>query len=137
MRNLASIYFYGDAGKPNLDKAIELLVRSYKKSKWINFLCLVVFKKYESLDSSKIRKKIEEIDMNLGKSLSEEIIRLIKIFKLNNPSVYETSYKKFKDINYVYYADTIEKQQVKKKIEKIDKRPTINSLFYEGFGMQI
>ena len=63
MFNLAHIYFYEEAGISNLDKAIELLVKSALKNTIysLELLCLAVIKKYESLDIFTINEDFHKI----------------------------------------------------------------------------
>ena len=137
MFNLAHIYFYEEAGISNLEKAIELLVKSALKNliHSLHLLCLAVIKKYESPDIFKIKKDFSMIDNENSSILSEEVIKKIESFNLMESIYYDLLYNELKGFNLVYYGNKIENQKRKKKIEIIDNRPVINEIFYEGLGV--
>ena len=136
MFNLAHIYFYEEAGISNLDKAIELLVKSSLQNTIysLDLLCLAVIKKYESPDIFKIEKDFSMIDIENSSILSEKVIQTIESLNLMESIYYDRLYDILKKINLVYYGTKIENQTRKKKIEIIDHRPVINEFFYEGLG---
>ena len=136
MFNLAHIYFYEEAGISNLDLAIELLINSISGDNEcsIVLLCLATVKKYQKLNKSEIIKDFEKIDKEHGYSKAMKLLNTIKKYRLKEQIYYEQMYFFLKKINLVYYGQKIENQTHKKKKEIIDRRPKINSLFYEGLG---
>lgn len=62
--NLTHLHIYEEINKPDLTKAIELLVKPTSKKIVFSFdlLCLAVIKKYEILNISDIEKDFEKID---------------------------------------------------------------------------
>ncbi|KAK8836532.1 hypothetical protein M9Y10_037792 [Tritrichomonas musculus] len=136
MFNLAHIYFYEEAGISNLDKAIELLVKSTLQNTIysLDLLCLAVIKKYESPDIFKIYDFFRTIDYENSWILSKKVIHKIESLNLMESIYYDCLYDYLKGINLVYYGNKIENQTRKKKIEIIDHRPVINEFFYEGLG---
>ena len=128
MFNLAHIYFYEEAGISNLKKAIELLVKPAIKGviHSLDLLCLAVIKKYESPDIYKINEDFRTIDHENSWLLSEKVIKNIESRNLMESSFYDRLYDDLKEINLVYYVNTIENQT---RILKY-----FNELFYEGLG---
>ncbi|KAK8839265.1 hypothetical protein M9Y10_032196 [Tritrichomonas musculus] len=136
MFNLAHIYFYEEAGFIDIDKAIELLVKSAneKVEYSIDLLCLAVVKKYPMLDVSEVIKEFEQIDEKSREDLLNEVFHAIISGELDEKNNYDLLYNSLKNINLVYYGLNIENQTEKEKIIKKDKRVEINSVFYEGLG---
>ncbi|KAK8885296.1 hypothetical protein M9Y10_040742 [Tritrichomonas musculus] len=117
MFNLAHIYFYEEAGISNLKKAIELLLKPAIKGviHSLDLLCLAVIKKYESPDIYKINEDFRTIDHEKSWLLSEKVIKNIESRNLMESSFYDLLYDDLKEINLVYYVNTIENQTRKLK----------------------
>lgn len=122
MFNLAHIYFYEEAGMSDLNEAFKLLVKSASQNVIYSFelLCLVIIKKYKSLNVQLSRFEEDSL-------LIEKVIKNIKMMKLKEPSFYNRLYDELKEINLVYYGDKIKNQIRKRKVN-------INNIFYEGFN---
>ena len=97
---------------------------------------MAVVQKYKSLDINEIKNDFKKIDENIS-LLPEQVFVMIHTLNLKDSIVYNEIYFMLKDINLVYYGNKIENQTLKTKIKEIDRRVSINSLFYEGFGIRI
>ena len=131
MFNLAHIYFYEEYGVSDLNKSIELLIKSSKQYFTISIylLCLALIKKYTHIDISQIQRDFKSIDNILALSINNHV----KEINLENHSVYQEWFDEMKDYNLVYYGSNIKNQKLKTKIDIVDKKNQLDDNFYEGF----
>ncbi|KAK8857410.1 hypothetical protein M9Y10_015815 [Tritrichomonas musculus] len=136
MFNLASIHFY-EKEWLNLDKSMELLIKSIKKKIMIPFfqlLCLVIIKKLKIISVENIEIEFQKYDKEPRK-FSERMFLMIKKMKLEDKAIQNKLYSSVKELNLVYYYERIENQSKKefKERKKYPYQKDINELFYEGF----
>ena len=149
MYNLGHIYFYGEKVKQNIERAIELFINSslhgFKPSTIL--LSLAIVKK---IDEKIITKEIIDTEMHKYKfennNLLTEIYDIIQNLKLENETLYNELYVKYKIIDFSYdiYCQPIEttdfyssqeRENEKNKLKNKHARE-INKYFYEGLGFE-
>ena len=142
MYNLSNIYIYDNRIKQNLDKSIELLIKSinlgFYPSYFLIGIALVLKAGFDI-------KNIEyEMDMHkdITKSLKEEIIEIIKYNNLCTKTFFDRFHKNIKNICFLYdfnkdfiFSDEIINQ--KEFLLKSKPLPSITKEFYEGFAIDI
>lgn len=107
MYNLAHIYFYGEKVNVNIEKAIELLIKSSLKGLTASksLLALALTKKITKITMQSIKKEIIKINnQNLYRvnKLALEIFEFIKGFSLENDEKYDFFYSVNQKIYYAY-----------------------------------
>ena len=150
MYNLGHIYLFGEKANFDLDKSIELLIRSsnsgFKHSKIL--LCLALIKK---ITGPKITKETieEEINKSHEKTdkLTQEILDIIQLYQLKNDLYYEFFYWEYKNVDFTYGINRTpimtsdffseREKKIKEKEEKNKNLREINHNFYEGFGYDL
>ena len=141
MFNLAQFYlFNGSTINDNIDKSIELLIKSsihgFENSKCL--LSFVLFSKFSN-DSVKMKNEIIKYTEQTSK-LPFEICKIIE--QLHLSLYYDSLFQKYREVYYLYDAsfnpflgsEIIEQKKIEtpntnKHIRKI------NDLFYEGLGL--
>ena len=152
MYNLAHIYFYGEKVNVNIEKAIELLIRSSLKGLTASksLLALALTKKITKITMESIKEEIIKIDnQNLYRvnKLALEIFDFIQGFSLENDEKYDFFYSVNQKIYYVYdihkkpvMAEKFwfeREQKEKEEAEKNKNLHEVNQYFYEGFGNEL
>ncbi|KAK8891595.1 hypothetical protein M9Y10_028808 [Tritrichomonas musculus] len=143
MYNLAHIYFYDETVKQDIDKSIDLLIRS--SNVFIHsriLLCIVLIKKVGP-DLQKIEREILKYTKRTSDLLSK--IRIIIIHhSLLDKERYSILYELYqtKDFLYTIKLDYIESSKLytldkHKEIPKYPKAKEINKIFYEGFEFDV
>ena len=144
MYNLSHIYLYEMPNYINVNKAIELLIKSVKNGfiQSIELLSLALIKKY-GFDINNIKIEIEKYS-NKSSSLFIKIMQIIKIRKLNDLQCFEIQYQFHRNIDYLYnnqykYIPSGELLNYKiiQSLRKINKRKDVTDDFYAGFGINI
>ncbi|KAK8871371.1 hypothetical protein M9Y10_007094 [Tritrichomonas musculus] len=149
MYNLGHIYFYGEKVKQNIERAIELFINSslhrFKPSTIL--LSLAIVKK---INKKLITKEIIDTEMHKYKfeniNLLTEIYDIIQNLILENETLYNELYVKYKKIDFSYdiYCQPIEttdfyssqeRENEKNKLKNKHSRE-INKYFYEGLGFE-
>ncbi|KAK8841568.1 hypothetical protein M9Y10_027192 [Tritrichomonas musculus] len=150
MYNLSIIYFYEKIKENYLKKAIELLLNSYNQNfkEGAEFLCLVLVTFCEEISLEKIKEILNKFN-NADDRLSYHLYHIIKTNRMEKSvsnSNYETFYEFYKTQSYMFNIegpptpvyDTINLKFKDDKKENIyPNQKEINSLFYEGFGIEI
>ena len=136
---LSVYYFYEETIKRDIDKSIELLIKSSNEFEYsLNLLCIVLIKRFGfnfELVKYEIDKRIEKTN-KLYETISTKTNFIINLGKQNVDSLYET-YKN-KDFLYdVLYHPICTSDLIKEISEKTEKNPNLKIItkdFYEGFG---
>lgn len=136
MYNLAHCYLYDDPSDENINKAINLLIRSHNRGFYISSILLsFILIKRSGFNIENIINEINKYKIK-GKIF---VLMLIKKFKLDNELEFNEYYQKFKsiDFSYDFMLKIVESSSYltpkKNKDTKIPKN--ITDLFYEGFGI--
>ncbi|KAK8834437.1 hypothetical protein M9Y10_018146 [Tritrichomonas musculus] len=142
MYNLAHLYIYDETVNGDINKSIELLIKSSDQfSHSMILLCILIVKQF-GFNIDLIKEKIEERSGE-QKNLSIRVIQ--KIFDLNlfDKLTFETMYESYRNKDFLYDAllAIIESSDLlKPKPKDVPKYPNakdITSLFYEGFGQDL
>ncbi|KAK8871784.1 hypothetical protein M9Y10_007525 [Tritrichomonas musculus] len=142
MYNLAHLYIYEESVKSDINKSIELLIKSaYQFSHSMILLCLLVVKQFGS-DIDTIKTKLEKLIKNSDQA--NLVIQMI--FELNffDKLFFEMSYEIYrtKEFLYDFQFEEIELSDLQdhKSNEfnpNYSKAKDITSLFYDGFGIDL
>ncbi|KAK8847116.1 hypothetical protein M9Y10_019696 [Tritrichomonas musculus] len=136
MYNLAHIYMYDSTIKQDLNKSIDLLIRSMNKFEHsFILLCLALLLKFD-FNIEAIKQELKHRTDITGISI-ESIIKGIALSKLIFNELYE-SYQ-YKDYLYNIELESIESSKLEHANEKVvpPKHPNakdLSSEFYKGFG---
>ncbi|KAK8880614.1 hypothetical protein M9Y10_003296 [Tritrichomonas musculus] len=147
MYNLAHIYMYDSTSEQDLNKSIDLLIRSMNDfDPSLILLCLALLKKYD-LSIERIKQELKQrTDITI--SSKEKILQKISIFNQVeqygisfSKSVFDTIYEsnRFKDFLYNIELEPIKSSELEHPTEKVvqPKYPNakdLSSEFYKGFG---
>ena len=105
MYNLGHIYFYGEKVIANLEKSIDLLIRSSLRDFHPStaLLSLVLIKKItgKKLNREKIQEEIGKNGQKTG-NLASEVIDIILMNDLDNEIIYNYFYEQYKTIDFTY-----------------------------------
>ena len=140
MYNLANIYLYDKDHEKNIDEAIELLFNSSDQfyHSYI-LLCLALVKKF-GFKIDEIEKHVAELGSKQSKATLSSMSSDLHFLQLNdNFSIYHELYRdKYFLYNHLYEIDPISdfQKQERSNANHISI-PVINSVFYEGFGIEI
>ncbi|KAK8854151.1 hypothetical protein M9Y10_016708 [Tritrichomonas musculus] len=140
MYNLAHLYMYDKTIEEDINKSIELLIKSsdhFQLSK--NLLCILLVKQF-GFNIDTIKGKIEE-RTGEQKSFSNQIIELICDLCLFDKLTFEIMYESYRKKDFLYSStfkiiksSDLLKPKEKDIIHKYRNAKDISSLFYEGFG---
>ncbi|KAK8843659.1 hypothetical protein M9Y10_024722 [Tritrichomonas musculus] len=140
MYNLSLIYFYDQTIKQDINKIIDLLIKSSKQfSESIILLCLILIQGYGT-NLKRIKNEIKK-RANVSNDLLFQIDIIIQIFNLFNKTSYDIIYEKYRERDYLY--NVIGKPVLTSSLFQNDKEeyrlkyPNMKELspeFYEGFG---
>ncbi|KAK8897450.1 hypothetical protein M9Y10_015399 [Tritrichomonas musculus] len=143
MYNLAHILFYDETIKKDINKLIDLLIKSSDYFYHSNILLSIVLIQHIGKDIDKIKREIDQRTNNNNK-ISTKIIKIIRELKLFDEIKFFEIYSSYRNIDFLYDADfhpilsTKLEQEYKKEINpKYSKAQKISFLFYEGFGFNI
>lgn len=145
MYNLSNIYMYDERVNQNIDKSIELLIKSSNQGflPSISLLSIALIKKVGSFNDDEIGEEIGKYK-DLSDSLKMKIQLTIFCLKLYDANVFEEEYDYHRKIEYLYnitlFPILSNKIRIRDKNELppgIKLPPQISSLFYEGFGFEI
>ena len=138
MYNLAHLYMYEINDQKNIDKSIELLIKSSNFNPSKNLLCIALIKKY-GFNIEYIKKELlKQTDKNIELTLI--IYNMIQDMKLIDKIVFDITYNFYKKVDFIYNFIKIpipsfflnyQNQSLKKK--QINITPD----FYNGFGIDI
>ena len=134
--NLAHIYIYDETIKKDLNKSIDLLIKSINKFKHSYILlCLALLKRFDS-NIETINQELKK-RTDITKSAMRRILKKIALLKLNFDAQYE-SYRN-KDYLYNFKLKPVESSKIENIKEKVvpPKYPNakdLSSEFYKGFG---
>ena len=138
MYNLAHIHVYEEMIKQDIDRSIELLIKSSNEFEYsFNLLCIILIKRY----GFKIERIQHEIDKQIEKTneihakVSAKINLLINLGELYVDSLYET-YRN-KDFLYDVLHLPICSSDLLKKNKKNPNLKDISKDFYEGVGYDL
>ncbi|KAK8899133.1 hypothetical protein M9Y10_001434 [Tritrichomonas musculus] len=148
MYNLSNIYIYDERVNQNIDKSIEMLIKSSNQGfqPSLVLLSIVLIKKVISFNSFNYSKISEEIDKYKEATdiLKSRIGQTIIFYKLNNANILEEMYNNFRELEYLYDITLRPIPSFEIKIrDKNDPQlgiklpPPLSPLFYEGFGFEI
>ena len=138
MYNLAHIYMYNELVNQNLNKSIDLLIRSMNK--FIHsfiLLCLALLKKFSSSDA--IKKELKK-RTDISENTKSEILVMVAICEL----FFKVLYESYQYQDFLYNMDL--KPVLSSEIECIKEKdvhqtyPNAKELspeFYKGFGEDI
>lgn len=144
--NLSIIYLYDEPFMNSIDKSINLLIdlidTKIKSSKIL--LCLALIKKFGfQINSDDIKQELLKYKDDPNYMIIE-ISKMIVDMELNNPIIYEqkSDYYKNHFLLYDYKKMIVSLQNLMKTklfTDTIDNQKIneINSLFYEGFGIDL
>ncbi|KAK8843622.1 hypothetical protein M9Y10_024682 [Tritrichomonas musculus] len=140
MFNLSSIFMYDERINNDLNRSIDLLIKSSN----LNFepscilLCLAIIKKC-GFYRRNIQKEITKHE-DMNQKLQEKILGIIKNRDLCSEKNFNKAFEYFRYVNYLYnfkrgYIFSTDILDKKKLV--IPHPPNISSMFYEGFGIDI
>ncbi|KAK8834492.1 hypothetical protein M9Y10_027676 [Tritrichomonas musculus] len=144
MYNLAHLYFYDDTIKDNLNRSIDLLMKSAKldffPAKFL--LCLSLIKKHK-FNINNVREELDTV-IDEPKDMAMEICQIIKCYQLEVEFIYWSYHEDFRTIDFLYanfdriiQSDDINVQKNEKKQDPNKNIKKITKYFYEGFGIDI
>ncbi|KAK8843898.1 hypothetical protein M9Y10_024980 [Tritrichomonas musculus] len=150
MYNLGHIYFYGEKVDKNLDKSIELLIKSstrnFEPSKILLILVLINKLRVKNITKETIKKEITKYT-NESDQLTKEIYNIYLYNNMNIETIYNYLYELYKKIDFTYDIDyhPIEstyffekrERELEQKSKKNKNIQQINKHFYEGFGSDL
>lgn len=142
MYNLANILIYDESVKKNIERSIELLIKSSNRFA-ISYLLLSSFLiKQFGFDTEKIVKIIEKVD-----GVSNEkvliVIKIITTMKEKGHSWCDMLYENYRKVDFLYDVNL---NEIPSDMEKFDKSKDTSNLlklkelsneFYEGFGYDL
>ncbi|KAK8847021.1 hypothetical protein M9Y10_019596 [Tritrichomonas musculus] len=133
MYNLAHIYMY-DSTMQNLNKSIDLLIRSMNRFKHSFILLKLALIKQYGINIEKIQQELEK-RAYITRNLIEKILNRIDKFV----SAFDTLYELFRCKDYLYNFEfkPILSSKVGKEKVALPKYPNakdLSSEFYKGFG---
>ncbi|KAK8834106.1 hypothetical protein M9Y10_031440 [Tritrichomonas musculus] len=148
MYNLSNIYIYDDRVNQNIDKSIELLIRSFNQGfqPSLYLLIIALIKKVNDFNYFNYFKIIEEIDKykDTTENLKMKIRQTIFCFNLCDANTFEEIYNITRKIEFLYdiTLHPIKSNELKIRNKNdpppgIKLPPPISSQFYEGFGIEI
>ena len=142
MYNLAHIYIFDEMIGGDINKSIELLIKSFKFGYSQILLCLILIKKCGnniSLIKGEIERNAKTND-NLD-TLLRQIIKIITNLQLFNRSKVEFYYEIYHSMDFLYNIELesvnsyeLRDMNKKKTFPKNSKLKNISKRFYEGFG---
>ncbi|KAK8883628.1 hypothetical protein M9Y10_042723 [Tritrichomonas musculus] len=143
MYNLAHIHIYDEKTKGDIDKAIDLLIRSSSKFYYSTILLSLVLVKKFCFNINTINCEIGKID-GITDVLVNQVYINIEEYKMLNRNNFEILYETFK-VEYFLYdielkaisASDFEEIRKEKPKPKYPNAKNISKLFYEGFGLDI
>ncbi|KAK8892389.1 hypothetical protein M9Y10_029615 [Tritrichomonas musculus] len=148
MYNLSNIYIYDDRVNQNIDKSIELLIKSFNQGfqPSIFLLSVALIKKVNDFNYFNYDKISEEIDKykDTTEKLKMKIQQIIFYFILYDANTFEKIYDFTRKIEFLYDITLrpIESNEIRIRNKNdpppgIKLPPPISSQFYEGFGIEI
>ncbi|KAK8835930.1 hypothetical protein M9Y10_040311 [Tritrichomonas musculus] len=127
MYNLANIYIYEKVYEKKIAKAIELLFKSFDQ--FLHSRILLGFQIEE------IEKHVRELNSKKSKALLSSIFNFLDLLQSN--AIFTNYYESYRD-KYLRKFVSLSEFQKQKRINMNQKNaPDINSVFYEGFGIEI
>ncbi|KAK8880692.1 hypothetical protein M9Y10_003377 [Tritrichomonas musculus] len=136
MYNLAHIYMYDKTIKQDLNKSIELLIRSMNDFRHsLILLCLALLKKYD-LSIERIKQELKQ-RTDINRSSMEILFKIIYKY-MSYFDVYYESYR-YKDYLYNVELEPVKSSKLKRTNKKdfqpkYPKAKELSSEFYKGFG---
>ena len=140
MYNLANIYIYDESYENKIDKAIELLFKSFDQFPHsCILLCLALIKKF-GFQREEIEKHVRELNSKKSKADLSSIFRFLDLFQSTDDFTYYYEY--YRDKYYLYnhlrkfvsLSEFLKQKRINMNHKNV---PDINSVFYEGFGIEI
>ena len=134
--------FYDETIKQDIDKSIELLIKSSTEFKHaFNLLCVVLIKTF-GFDIEKIKN---EIDKRVGKSneLYSKIIAMVNLLIYSGESIVNYLYEEYRNKDFLYdvlFDYICTSDLLKENTEQKEKNPHLKDIsedFYEGFGYDL
>ena len=140
MDNLSHMYVYDEAiTKGDINKAIELLIKSSKKFVDSAILLILVLIKRSSFMIEKFRQEIYSRKC-INSDLSDKMLHIVQTFKLCDKQAFESLYKSYRNRDFVYdiglneiLSFDLEGKKKNDEPQKYLKLKNISSTFYEGF----
>lgn len=136
MFNLANIYWQNKKSK----KAIKLLIMSSLKDFKLSliFLSILLVKKIDNLTIKTIQDEIKQFGIEIS-NLDVKLFNIINKLQFKKCLFLDKILSEIQTIDLIYNAAHIpikfNNSEIKK--QQPDKRKNINSIFYEGFGIEI
>ena len=132
--------FNGSIKLQDINKPIELLVKSSNKfNDSLFLLCLVLIKHFGS-EMTKIEREIDKF-IDTKSNIKSEIKSIINYYKLFNKSKFDIYYEKYRTIDFLYDVElnpviSSDFNNIKTDLNfsKYPNSNNISSEFYEGFG---
>ncbi|KAK8839738.1 Receptor-interacting serine/threonine-protein kinase 1 [Tritrichomonas musculus] len=148
MYNLSNIYIYDDRVNQNIDKSIELLIRSFNQGfqPSLYLLIIALIKKVNDFNYFNYFKIIEEIDKykDTTENLKTKIRQTIFCYNLCDANTFEEKYNITRKIEFLYDITLHPIKSNELKIRNKNDPPPgiklplpISSQFCEGFGIKI
>ena len=145
MYNLSNIYIYDERVNQNIDKSIEMLIKSlnlgFQPS--LILLSIAVIKKVFSYNCDKIKEEIGKYK-DTTEMLIMKIQQTIFCYNLYDSNIFKKAYDFYRNIEFLYdntfHPIESNKIGIRDKNESspgIKLPPPISSQFYEGFGIEI
>ena len=136
MYNLAHIYMYEDSIKNDINKSIELLIKSSDYfSHSLNLLILILIKQF-GFNIDVIKKEIDKLIIG-NDNLSFNIILNIYRFMDFDKSIFEEVYESYKTIYFLYNIKLKHVFLTDDNETQYQTAKNVSSFFYEGFGLNI
>lgn len=137
MYHLAKIYIYEEPNEKNIDKSINLLIRSSKDDFFPSkeLLCIILIHRYGT-NIENIRKALNDN----GKNLFEKLNKIMKDeFLLENKSILDQRFDFYRNFEILYnqYLKFVSYEQLMNtKNNSLSQQCTknISKEFYEGLG---
>ena len=143
MYNLAHIYIYDKLIKGDINKAIELLVRSSKEFFHSTVLLSIALIKRFNFSIETIKQQISQ-RKDISRDLSNKIFQNIQTFALYDKFSYEILFKLYRNKDFVYnillqpvLTSDLDQAKRNDKPPKYPNAKDISSEFYKGFGINL
>lgn len=146
MYNLCHIYLYENIYGNNLDKSIELSIRSMNRGFEGSFILFIIslIKKYKNINLTNIQEETAKYsDLNQMNVKIKEIYRAIIFYQFNNSNNFNLFYQSVKHFDFIYDYDfsfDIAFYFFHNEIYTADNAkpiPNVNSEFYNGFNLPL
>lgn len=140
MYNLAHTYIYEEGIIQNIDKPINLLIKSSNHFVYSVILLSIFLIRNFGFDEEAIIKEITKRTEKTSNLISK-ILNIIKTIQLSGKSSFESLYELYRQKIFLYDIEAepiqftdISKIEFKNNATKYPKAKNISKLFYEGFG---